>query len=137
MLTLILLISLTVICAVACFLLNRFEFIQVIAFTISVVSGITLIITVSTLANRGQRFENTIEQYENVKCMADDYNSLPDSCKFSQTFEYDIRMACLEINNIISEHKVMCKSLWVGPWYSERIGKLEKVRVYATPDRCK
>ena len=48
------------------------------------------------------------------------------------TIEYDVivtdknlRNQVLEMNNIISEHKVKSKNIWVDAWYSEEIGKLK------------
>ncbi len=88
---------------------------------------ILLILTVS-LCNRNKRFDNIKEQYENIKMQVDDYNNLPDSIK-NVSFEYDMRKNVIKMNDVISEHKVMSKSIWTGPWYSEEVGNLEKLHL--------
>lgn len=62
------------------------------------------------------------------------------------TIEYDdivtdknLRNQVLEMNNIISEHKVKSKNVWVDAWYSEEIGKLKplewKSKKYNTTEK--
>lgn len=87
-----------------------------------------LILCAISLCNRGNRFENIKEQYTNIKMQVDDYNNLPDSLK-NVSFEYDLRNNVVEMNNTVSEHKVMSKSIWTGPWYSEEVGILEKLHI--------
>lgn len=91
---------------------------------------ITTIITSMTLINRNARFDYMVEEYENVRGIVEQYNSCPDSSAFRiVSLEQDIRDRVLETNNLISEHKVMSKSPWVGPWYSEKVGNLEKLKL--------
>ena len=62
------------------------------------------------------------------------------------TIEYDdivtdknLRNQVLEMNNIISEHKVKSKNIWVDVWYSDEIGKLKplvwKSKKYNTTEK--
>lgn len=97
----------------------------------SVLGGLFLFILILcaiSLCNRNNRFENIKEQYTNIKMQVDDYNNLPDSLK-NVSFEYDLRNNVVEMNNTISKHKVMSKSIWTGPWYSKEVGKLEKLHI--------
>lgn len=102
--------------------------IEEFAIGLAVVMCLSFVITVLTLCNRGKRFENTIEQYKNLKTQVEDYNSLPDSAKLI-SLEYDIREDVLAMNNTISKHKVMHESIWKGLWYSEEVGNLPKLHL--------
>lgn len=92
------------------------------------------VISLLTLINIGKRFEEEKENYLNLKMQVEDYNALPDSCK-NISFEYDIREDVLRMNNAISRHKVMSRSLWANLWHSKEIGDLEKLRVYGPRER--
>ena len=102
--------------------------IEEFAIGLAVVMCLSFVITVLTLCNRGKRFENTIEQYKNIKTQVEDYNSLPDSAKLI-SLEYDIREDVLAMNNTISKHEVMSQSIWKGLWYSEEVGNLPKLHL--------
>jgi len=99
-----------------------------LAFGTAIFFGLALAITVLTLCNKGKRFERTKEEYRNLEMQVAEYNTLPDSVKI-MSLEYDIRKDVLEMNNTISKHKVMSKSLWIGPWNSEEIGRLPKLHI--------
>lgn len=94
------------------------------------VFGLVIAIVALTLANRNNYFKETIEEYNNLKEQVEEYNSLVSSNKIP-SFEYDIRDKVLDMNNTISHHKVMSKSLWTGLWNSEEIGSLEKLKLNA------
>ena len=106
---------------------------QEVAICASIVFGIVFIIVCLTLCNRGKRFDYVKETYANLKTQVEEYNSLPDSCKLV-TFEYDIRKDVLEMNNKISRHEVMSKSIWKGLWFSEEIGRLDKLHILGKAD---
>ena len=106
------------------------EFVAGLCGAIFIVDVIVLIVAPCTLINRNTRFEYVIEQYNNVNDMVSDYNSLPDSATNKiESLESDIRREILNINSIVSEHKVKSQSLWVGPWYSKEIGDLPKLSI--------
>lgn len=107
--------------------------VQEAAICTSIVVGVIFIIVCLTLCNRGKRFDLVKEEYGNLKMQVEEYNSLPDSCKLV-TFEYDIRKDVLAMNNKISRHEVMSKSIWRGLWFSEEIGRLDKLHVIAKAD---
>ena len=89
---------------------------------------LAIIVLPLDLINRNARFEYQIERYNNVQQMVEEYNSLPDSSAHRiESLEADIRDKILDVNNTIAEHKVMSKSLWTGPWYSEKVGNLPKL----------
>lgn len=97
---------------------------------ISIVSGVVLLFLSLSLININKKFELEIEEYENLRYQVEEYNSMDEPIKVSSV-EYDIREKVLEVNNRISRHKVMCKSVWVSPWYSEKVGSLEKLKLNA------
>lgn len=82
----------------------------------------------TSLVNINKEFEYTIEKYGNLKTLVEEYNETVDSTGYPE-LEYDIRKQVVDMNNEISEHKVMCKSIWKGPWYSKEIGALPKLSV--------
>lgn len=82
----------------------------------------------ASLVNIGKEFEYTIEKYGNLKTLVEEYNETVDSTGYPE-LEYDIRKQVVDMNNEISEHKVMRKSIWKGPWYSKEIGDLPKLSV--------
>ena len=97
------------------------NFIIVIAFLLNIA-------IYTSLVNIGKEFEYTIEKYDNLKTLVEEYNETVDSTGYPE-LEYDIRKQVVDMNNEISEHKVMRKSIWKGPWYSKEIGALPKLSV--------
>lgn len=104
-----------------------------VAFYLTIIFSGVFIIVCLTLCNRGKRFDLVKEEYGNLKMQVEEYNSLPDSCKLV-TFEYDIRKGVLSMNDKISRHKVMSKSIWRGLWFSEEIGRLDKLHIIGKAD---
>lgn len=128
MLTIILLAAITIGCIIwSC---KSDWDVQDVAIAFAIVMCLSLSIVLLTLCNRGKRFEYAKQEYLNLKTQVEEYNSLPDSCKLV-TFEYDIRKDVLAMNNKISRHAVMHKSIWKGPWFSEEIGQLPKLHIVA------
>lgn len=102
----------------------------IVSLIAAVVVAVFMVVVPLTLINRNSRFEYTAEEYNNMKSLVEQYNNCPDSSAFRiVSLEQDIREDVLDMNNTISEHKVMSKSPWVGPWYSEKVGRLEKLKL--------
>ena len=76
-----------------------------------------------SLININREFDYTIEKYNNLKVLVEEYNEKADSTGYPE-LEYDIRKQVVEMNNEISRHKVMHDSPWNGSWYSEEVGNL-------------
>ena len=83
---------------------------------------IALIITLCCLININHRFDATVYRYETTVKMVDSYTG-QDYGNMGALVEQVVRM-----NNIIVEHKAYYNSIWVGPWYSERIANLEPIK---------
>lgn len=100
------------------------------------ITGAALFFIAVSFINIGRKFDLEIEEYENLRMQVEEYNSLSDSTMAVlavkvPSLEYDIRKEVIRVNNRISQHKVMSGSIWVGPWYSEKVGSLEKLRLNA------
>ena len=40
----------------------------------------------------------------------------------------NLRNQVLDMNNTIAEHRSYCDNMWIGMWYSKRIGKLQNLK---------
>lgn len=87
--------------------------------------AIVCFVTVACFSiDRKNYFKYQIEEYENVKMQVEAYN------RDTTTIEnITLRQSVLDENNMVSKNKVFSKSKWVGPWYSEEIGNLEKLEM--------
>ena len=97
-------------------------------FGASIIFSLGLLCMMLSLCNINKNFEYTIEKYNNLKEQVEIYNKMEDHTKIASV-EYDIREEVLNTNNMISKHKIMCNSIWVSCWYSEKIGNLEKLKL--------
>lgn len=128
MLTIILLLVSGVILLIIGYLVHdryNFDVLVVICFIVGAFSLIAGITSSLTLINRQARFDYVIERYNNLKAITECYDNDSKDKIEALTLREDI----LEMNNLISEHKVKSQSPWVNVWYSEEVGNLEPIKV--------
>ena len=94
----------------------------VISYFISGISAIALVIALSLLISINRRFDAMVYQYETTVEMVNSYTG-QDYGNMGALVE---QVVC--INNGIASHKARYNSVWVGLWYSERIGSLEPIK---------
>lgn len=94
----------------------------VISYFIGSVSAITLIIISCLLIGINRRFDAMVYQYETTVEMVNSYTG-QDYGNMGALVEQVVN-----INNGIASHKARYNSVWVGLWYSERIGNLEPIK---------
>lgn len=123
MLTIILLSVLAVGGLVAGWLINKYTYEDgVIPCTIGIISAFVLVFVLCRLINIDRRFDAAIYQYETTVEMVNSYAG-QDYGNMAALVQQVIR-----VNNNIAEHKAHYKSIWTGPWYSERIANLEPIK---------
>ena len=125
MLTIISLFILAVVGIVAGCLIDSKTFYSawaIISYLIGGVSAITLIIALSLLIGINRRFDAMVYQYETTVEMVNSYTG-QDYGNMGALVEQVVN-----INNGIASHKARYNSVWVGLWYSERIGNLEPIK---------
>ena len=86
------------------------------------ISAIALVIALGLLIGRNRRHDAMIYQYETTVEMVNSYTG-QDYGNMGALVEQVVN-----INNGIANHKARYNSVWVGPWYSERIGNLEPIK---------
>ena len=94
----------------------------IISYFIGGVSAITLIIISCLLIGINRRFDAMVYQYETTVEMVNSYTG-QDYGNMGALVEQVVN-----INNGIASHKARYNSVWVGLWYSERIGNLEPIK---------
>ena len=125
MLTIISLFILAVVGIVAGCLIDSKTFYSawaIISYLIGGVSAITLIIISCLLIGINRRFDTMVYQYETTVEMVNSYTG-QDYGNMGALIEQVVN-----INNGIASHKARYNSVWVGLWYSERIGSLEPIK---------
>lgn len=93
-----------------------------ISYIIGGISAITLVIISCLLIGINRRFDAMVYQYETTVEMVNSYTG-QDYGNMGALVE---QVVC--INNGIASHKARYNSVWVGLWYSERIGNLEPIK---------
>lgn len=83
------------------------------------VGGIAVVIISIVLINEENEFAYNKEQYYNLQKQVETLS------KDNIVTGENLRNQVLEMNNMISKHKIYSKSSWVGVFYSEEIGNLE------------
>lgn len=86
------------------------------------VSVAALIFSLCFLIGINRRFDAMVYQYETTVEMVNSYTG-QDYGNMGALVEQVV-----DINNGIASHKARYNSLWVGLWYSERIGNLEPIK---------
>ena len=86
------------------------------------ISAIVLVISLMSLISINQRYDAMVYQYENTVEMVNSYTG-QDYGNMGVLVEQVVN-----INNVIANHKARYNSVWVGLWYSERIGNLEPIK---------
>ena len=125
MLTIISLFILAVVGIVAGCLIDSKTFYSawaIISYLIGGVSAITLIIISCLLIGINRRFDAMVYQYETTVEMVNSYTG-QDYGNMGALVEQVVN-----INNGIASHKARYNSVWVGLWYSERLGNLEPIK---------
>ena len=85
-------------------------------------SAIALFIALCFLIGINRRFDAMVYQYETTVEMMNSYTG-QDYGNMGELVGQVVR-----INNDIANHKARYNSVWVGLWYSERIGNLEPIK---------
>lgn len=85
----------------------------------AIVGGIAVVIISIVLINEENEFAYNKEQYYNLQKQVETLS------KDNIVTGENLRNQVLEMNNMISKHKIYSKSSWVGVFYSEEIGNLE------------
>lgn len=103
-----------------------FAIFGVVNFGVSAVCFVAEACILISLIGQNAEFEQDKERYYNTK------NMIEQCCEFStdstqNAVIYENRSKILEINNMISEHKVYSKNKWKNVWYSEEIGNLKPI----------
>ena len=125
MLTIISLFILAVVGIVAGCLIDSKTFYSswaIVSYFIGGVSAIALVIALSLLIGINRRYDAMIYQYETTVEMVNSYTG-QDYGNMGALVEQVVN-----INNGIASHKARYNSVWVGLWYSERIGNLEPIK---------
>lgn len=91
-------------------------------YIIGIISSITLIGALILLIGINRKFDAMVYQYETTVEMVNSYTG-QDYGNMGELVGQVVR-----INNGIANHKARYNSLWVGLWYSERIGNLEPIK---------
>lgn len=86
------------------------------------VSAVALVISLCSLIGINRRFDAMVYQYETTVEMVNSYTG-QDYGNMGELVGQVVR-----INNGIANHKARYNSIWVGLWYSERIGNLESIK---------
>lgn len=86
------------------------------------ISAIVLIISLMSLIGINRRYDAMVYRYENTVEMVNSYTG-QDYGNMGVLVEQVVN-----INNGIANHKARYNSVWVGLWYSERIGNLEPIK---------
>ena len=94
----------------------------IVSYFIGGVSAIALVIALCLLIGINRRYDAMIYQYETTVEMMDSYTG-QDYGNMGELVGQVVR-----INNGIASHKARYNSVWVGLWYSERIGNLEPIK---------
>ena len=105
---------------------NGYSDIADLALPIGVIGGAVctlifflILLDAATLPNQ---FAQIRSEYDNLK------EQLADTEKDDIVTRENLRNQVLEMNNKIAEHRNFCHNGWVGMWYSEEIGNLEKLK---------
>lgn len=93
-----------------------------ISYIIGGVSTSALVIALILLIGINRRFDTMVYQYETTVEMVNSYTG-QDYGNMGALVEQVVN-----INNGIASHKARYNSVWVGLWYSERIGNLEPIK---------
>ena len=94
----------------------------IISYLIGGVSAIALVIALSLLIGINRRYDAMVYQYETTVEMVNSYTG-QDYGNMGALVEQVVN-----INNGIASHKARYNSVWVGLWYSERLGNLEPIK---------
>ena len=94
--------------------------------------GVGWISSTCSLINRNTRFDYIKEQYNNLKTISECYDTRDKDRIESITLRSDV----LQMNNLISEHKVKSQSPWVSVWYSKEVGDLKPITVSYANELC-
>ena len=86
------------------------------------ISAIVLVIALMFLIGINRKFDAMVYQYETTVEMVNSYTG-QDYGNMGELVGQVVR-----INNGIANHKARYNSVWVGLWYSERIGNLEPIK---------
>ena len=125
MLTIISLFILAVVGIVAGYLIDKYAYadvLSVVSYFTGVISAIALVIALNLLISINRRFDAMVYQYETTVEMVNSYTG-QDYGNMGALVEQVVN-----INNCIASHKARYNSVWVGLWYSERIGNLEPIK---------
>ena len=98
------------------------DILDTIGWISSIASSVGFVIALLFLPTLQSEFDNTKEQYYNLKAQVEYVESdivLNDA---------NLRNQVLEMNNKISTHKVYSRNWWVGVYYSKEIGNLPKLQ---------
>ena len=98
------------------------DVLSVVSYFTGVISAIALVIALSLLIGINRRFDAMVYQYETTVEMVNSYTG-QDYGNMGALVEQVVN-----INNSIASHKARYNSVWVGLWYSERIGNLEPIK---------
>lgn len=125
MLLIILLSILSVVGITVGYLIDKYTYadvLSVVSYFTGVISAIALVIALSLLISINRRFDAMVYQYETTVEMVNSYTG-QDYGNMGALVEQVVN-----INNGIASHKARYNSVWVGLWYSERIGNLEPIK---------
>lgn len=98
------------------------DVLSVVSYFTGVISAIALVIALCFLIGINRRFDAMVYQYETTVEMVNSYTG-QDYGNMGALVEQVVN-----INNGIASHKARYNSVWVGLWYSERIGNLEPIK---------
>lgn len=129
MLSLILFIVLTVVFVILAWIVYNHDYDgwPAIFAALGGLSATVVVFICISLIGINAEFEVTKAKYENVKYEVDRYNMSYESDKIDAI---TLRQSVLDMNNTISQHKILSENPWHSLWYSEEIGNLEKLVVY-------
>lgn len=96
----------------------------------SVLPAATLIIILAVDYPSKARVEYDIAVYNELKAEVQQLSTLGgDNCELNLLAKGELFNKVREMNNYIDENRIKSKSPWVSVFYSEEIGKLEKIEL--------
>ena len=101
---------------------DEYDVLQPLCFACGIIALCAEVCMLLSTITLSSEFAYTEAQYNNLKKQveyADQDDIVTDA---------NLRNQVLEMNNTISEHKCYSSNIWIGVWYSERIGNLEPLK---------
>jgi hypothetical protein len=106
------------------------EGLEVSCWFITIILAIVLIISLSTEYPTKTRVDYDIAMYNELKLEVQQLSTIGgNNCELNLLAKGELFNEVRKMNYYIEENKIKSKSPWVGIFYSEEVGKLEKIEL--------